>query len=351
MAGITAKEIAKKLGITPAAVSMALNGKPGVSAGTRARVLNEAAACGYTTPRAARAVQKGVPAITFVIYVGAGVAAETTFSAFVLQGVEAMAKKLGYRVLVDYLYEDRPLNEQLPAIVQETCGLVLLGTDITKDQRDSLNLHLRSHISVPMVVVDNFLFAASVDCVGNDNMFGAKAAVSYLIRCGHREIGYLRARQRIANFEDRQVGILLAMEENKELGLAPLSVVDVDIASEQACRDLCQWLDEGNTPVSAYFAENDVLAAAAVRALESRGYRVPEDVSVMGFDDIALCEMVRPAITTMHSYKERLGELSVQFLHQRIQSGETTRDFGSVAAMKVSVSLSLKERESVRRLG
>ena len=347
MAGVTAKDIAKRLNITPAAVSMALNGKPGVSERTRTMVLEEAAKLGYSTPRAAREAQKGVPNITYVIYVGAGVAAESTFSSGVLKGVEAMAKKLGYRVVVDYLYEDRPLWEQLPAIVSDTCGIVLLGTDIRKAQRDALNRQMLGQLELPMVVVDNFLFASTVDCVGNDNMFGSKAAVSYLIRAGHRKIGYLRARQRIANFDDRQVGINLAMEEHRTLGLAPLQVVDVDIAQEKAYGDIDGWLSRGNTPASAYFAENDVLAAAAIRAFKHHGYRVPEDVSVMGFDDIALCEMTDPPITTMHSFKERLGELSVQFLSQRIQRGEAGWTGSSIAAMKVAVAMTVKERASV----
>ncbi|MDL2217740.1 LacI family DNA-binding transcriptional regulator [Christensenellaceae bacterium OttesenSCG-928-M15] len=348
MANIKAKDIAERLGISAAAVSMALNGKSGVSEETRERVLAEAANSGYVTPRATRAVPAATKTISFVIYVGVGVAEQTSFSTFILQGVEAGAKHLGYRVVVHYLYENQSLQEQLAAITSDTCGLILLGTDITEAQRDIISSQLYETINIPMVVVDNFLFASYVDCVGNDNMFGSKAAVSYLIRHGHRRIGYLRSKQRITNFEDREIGIQLALAEGKGYGLAPLETIDVDISSEKAYHDVCGWLQRGNKPAGAYFAENDMLAAAAMRAFTANGYRVPQDVSIIGFDDVPICEMTQPTITTMHSFKERLGEISATQLHQRILAGDTARSTGETGAMKIAMSLSVKERESVK---
>lgn len=350
MARITAKDIAKRLGISAAAVSMALNGKPGVSEETREQVFAEAEKYGYITPQASRVGTGASSKISFVIYVGAGIAAQTTFSTFVLQGVEASAKKLGYRVILHYLYEDQPLEVQLSAIKDDTCGIILLGTDITEKQRDSIGAQLNSKINLPIVVVDNFLFAAYVDCVGNDNMFGSKAAVSYLLRCGHRSIGYLRSKQRITNFEDREVGIQLALAENKTMGLKPLQTIDVDISSEEAYRDVCQWLNQGGVPASAYFAENDVLAAAAIRAFSLNGYRVPDDVSIIGFDDVPICQMTQPTITTMHSFKELLGELSVNQLHQRILAGEAASLASKTGCLKIALSLSVIERGSVKKM-
>lgn len=349
MASITAKDIAERLGISAAAVSMALNGKSGVSEETRERVIDEAEKCGYITPRAWRATSNTTKTISFVIYVGAGIAAHTTFSTFVLQGVEASAKSLGYRVVLHYLYEDQPFEVQLPTITNDTCGIILLGTDITEKQRNSISMQLHTTIDLPLVVVDNFLFASYVDCVGNDNMFGSKAAVSHLIRCGHRSIGYLRSRQRITNFEDREVGVRLALEENSDLNLAPLQIVDVDISSEAAYQDVCKWLKGSRPLAGAYFAENDIIAAAAIRAFSACGYKVPQDVSIIGFDDVPICEMTQPTITTMHSFKERLGEISVMQLHRRITAGDTARSTSKTGCMKIAMSLSVKERESVRK--
>jgi LacI family transcriptional regulator len=161
----------------------------------------------------------------------------------------------------------------------------------------------------------------------------------------------MRAKQRITNFEGREVGVRLALSEHAALGLAPLEVVDVDISSEKAYLDICDWLGRERPVASAYFAENDVLAAAAIRAFTANGYRIPEDISIIGFDDLPICEMMQPTITTMHSFKERLGEISMQQLHRRIEAGETSRSAGETGAMKIAVSLTVKERESVKYVG
>ena len=349
MADVTAKDLAKTLGISAAAVSMALNGKPGVSRETRDKVLSAAAESGYTTPKARQSEKKHNNIISFVIYLGAGVAEQSTFSTFVLRGVEAAAKEQGYRVLIHYIYENRPWEEQLRAILNDACGAILLGTDITEAQINRF-MPLSQKITAPLVVVDNFILSAYVDCVGNDNVYGAKSAVSYLIECGHRSIGYLRARQRIVNFVDRELGIRLALGEHEQSNPSPLQVVDVDIATDKAYADMRDWLAAGNKPVSAYFAENDMVAAACIRALREQGYRVPDDVSVIGFDDVQICEVMEPRITTMHAFKERLGRTAFWLLETRLKNGDTLQTAHHSGLMKIALSLQVRERESVKHI-
>lgn len=93
-----------------------------------------------------------------------------------------------------------------------------------------------------------------------------------------------------------------------------------------------------------------MIAAAAIRALHSKGLRIPQDISVMGFDDIPLCEMVDPAITTVHSFKERLGIEAVQLLHRRIMSSENVQSAQTSGVMKLSMSTRIVERSSVADL-
>lgn len=348
MADVTARDLANMLGISTAAVSMALNGKPGVSSETRTKVLAAATKLGYVTPKSRQSERQAKNIVSFVIYVGVGVAEQTTFSTFVMRGAEAAAKEMGYRILVHYFYADQPWDEQVKRILSDTCGVVMLGTDITLPQRDAF-LQFYTLGNVPLVIIDNFLFSAYVDCVGNDNTYGVKSAVSHLISCGHKKIGYLRSKQRIVNFDDRELGIHLSMAEHKEEGLAPLQVIDVDISPDKAREDIFAWLREGNIPAEAFFCENDMLAAAFIRVLKESGYRVPEDVSVMGFDDVQICEMIEPPITTMHAFKERLGRISVELLHTRIDAGDTIQTSQESGLLKVALSLQLKERKSVSR--
>ena len=342
MAGVTAKDIAKKLGISTASVSVALNNKPGVSRETRARVLEAARAMGYAPPRAAEG-----QTICFVIYLdeAVGIAQESNFYTFVLQGVEAAAKELGYRVLIRYFYASLDFSEQLEDILPDLAGMIVLGTDFTAARRREIAGLIDAALPFPVVVADSFVCSAYVDCVGNDNLYGAKSAMSYLIDQGHRRFCYLRARQRIANFDDREHGIRMALSEH--LGEAgSLTTLEVDIAAEGAYRELLEKMDHRNLP-DAFFAENDVVAAAAIRALRALGVQVPEAVSVMGFDDIPVCELVEPALTTVHAFKETLGAEAMGLLHRRIARGQTIRDAQATGLIKLSLSTRIVPRRSV----
>lgn len=351
MSGITAKDLAKELGLSAAAVSLALNGKSGVSEKTRELVLAAAIKHGYAPPKSSGRILNTGKTICFMIYYEqSGVAEQTSFSTFVLKGIETGAKKYGYKTLFSYYHADQPFENQLDDTVSHgVSGIIILGTDMTELRKESITEFMSKYINVPVVIVDNFIFASYVDCVGNDNIFGAKSAVSYLIDQGHRKIGYLRSKQRITNYEDREIGIRLALSEHADLSLAPLQVVNVDIASERAYADLCDWL-EGNPELpDAFFAENDVVAAASIRAFKTRGIRIPEDVSIIGFDDIPICEMMEPTITTMRSFKTRLGEIAVDVLQDRILAGETFQTARENGLMKISLSTQIIERNSVRR--
>ena len=224
-------------------------------------------------------------------------------------------------------------------------GMIVLGTDFTAARRREIAGLIDAALPFPVVVADSFVCSAYVDCVGNDNLYGAKSAMSYLIDQGHRRFCYLRARQRIANFDDREHGIRMALSEH--LGEAGcLTTLEVDIAAEGAYRELLEKMDPRNLP-DAFFAENDVVAAAAIRALRALGVQVPEAVSVMGFDDIPVCELVEPALTTVHAFKETLGAEAMGLLHRRIARGQTIRDAQATGLIKLSLSTRIVPRRSV----
>lgn len=347
MANPTAKELAQRLGLSAASVSVALNGKPGVSPSTRSRILAAAAELGYLSPK--NAPQSG-HLLCFLIYVDqiVGIAQESTFYTFVLKGVESAAKELGYRILIRYYHADRSFDEQMSDIIHDISGLLILGTDMTLARRSELGPFIgEAHFPFPIVIIDNFLFSSCVDCVGNDNLYGTKSAISYLIDRGHRYFGYLRAKQRITNFDDREKGIRMALEEHIGPSHRPLEIIDVDIAADKAYQNICSWLDAKKELPHALFAENDVVAAAAIRALNTHGIRVPEEISIMGFDDIPVCEMVEPTITTVHSFKERLGVEAVELLHKRLLRGETVQAAQASGILKLSMSTRIVERRSV----
>ncbi|MBP3633999.1 MAG: LacI family DNA-binding transcriptional regulator [Oscillospiraceae bacterium] len=345
MAGVSAKDIAKKLGLSPAAVSLALNGKPGVSENTRALVLEAAMQMGYTKAEAA----PGAPAhrtICFIRYAGTivNIAEHTSFSSFVLQGVEARAAELGYSTQVRYHHIGELYNPQTLALIRKADGVIFLGTDISRPQLPEIEQFLECLDSIPVVMVDNLLLCDRVDCVGNDNYGGARTAGRHLLRTGHKTIGYVRAKPRVRNFIEREHGIRAALEE---AGLSLAVTVDVDISSEGAFQDFDAWYKKGKDLPEGLFCENDIIAAAVIRVLKKHGVHIPKDVSVVGFDDIPMCEMLDPPLSTVHSFKEELGAVAVEHLHRRLSMNEVPHHAPNAPVLTTTLSTRFVPRFSV----
>ena len=346
MTGVTAKDIAAHLGLSPSAVSLALNGKPGVSDQTRDAILETAIRLGYNSSRIPTMITSH-RRLCFVFYVNrlVSIAENTTFSSFVLQGVESAASALGYSTQVRYLRAGESIEKQASEICEQADGIILLGTDVTPDSFSEIENFIAAARLLPMVVVDSFLLSDKLDCVGNDNYGGARQAAEYLLARGCKRIGYLRSKHRILNFNEREAGLRGALDE---AGLEVAAVVNIGISFDEAIVDMNAYLDTGAARPDAFFAENDVIAAAATRVFKARNIQVPRQVSVVGFDNIPICDLADPALTTVHSFKERLGELSVELLHKRLVAGQNTVTAADNGLLRVALSTRLQIRNSVR---
>lgn len=343
---MTAKEIAARLNISPSAVSLALNGKPGVSENTRALVLETAMQLGYSRPGTSK-VPTVSQTICFVRYAGrfVRIAEHTSFSSSVLQGVEAEATELGYSTQVRYLSDEEICSSSAWDFVRNADGVILLGTDITEAQLPDVEQLFDFLGSTPVVVVDSSMLMHKADSITNDCYGGAKAAVEYLLQLGHQRIGYVKAKQRIRNLDDRERGACAALQS---AGLSLECSIDVDISSEGAFQDFDAWLKTEPTLPDALFAENDILAAAVIRALKKHHVRIPDDISIIGFDDIPMCEMLDPPLTTIHAFKEELGMIAVDHLHRRIKQGQVPHQSSAIGLLHTTVSTSLTKRFSTK---
>ena len=321
VADITAREIAERLNLSPAAVSLALNGKPGVSEKTRQQVIEMARQLDYTLPKN-NSIPPKKKAVCYLIYVDAIVCIRehASFSGIVLRGVEAAATAAGYQTTVRNLYANQPLDRQVEDILDECNGII--------------------------VVVDNPLLSGMVDCVLNDNYRGVQGAIRHLLRQGCRHIGYLKSKQRIESFNEREQGIHDALAHE---GLTLDPVVEVDISSDGAFSDINAWLNHSPALPDAFFAENDVVGLAAIRALTLHRIKVPERVAIVGFDDIPLSSMTTPSLTSVHSFTEELGSIAFQTLSERIQSGLSVSAARNQGLRKISMSTPLVPRESSRK--
>lgn len=332
---ITAKELAEKLGLSAAAVSMALNNKPGVSESTRDRVLKAAKKYGFDFSRQRLPEETKKGSIAFLMYRRHGaVVGDTLFFSSLSEGIANACRSLGYRMNMQYLREENCQQELRNLLGTDTKGVILLGTEMRAEDFASF-----VSFPLPIVVLDTYFEGISKDCVLINNVQGGFAATNYLISKRKQQPGYLRSSYSIGNFEERADGFYKAIRYN---GMSTSASVVHRLAPsvEGAYADMKALIAQGEKLASCYFADNDLIAAGAMRAFKDAGYRIPEDIGVIGFDNTAMCEILEPPLTTIHVPKQAMGQLAVE----RLVSIMGTKPSASV---KIEITTSLVKRGSL----
>ncbi|MCD8191002.1 MAG: LacI family DNA-binding transcriptional regulator [Clostridiales bacterium] len=332
---VTAKELAKELGISAAAVSMALNGKPGVSAATRRRVLELAEARGYDmTKTAAERPQNEVGTIALVVYRKHGaVLTDTPFFFEVISGIETACAEAHYSLNVQYLNADTPIEAQFRRLPY--CGgMILLATEMKKGDFAPF-----AKLKLPLVVLDTYYENLPYDCVLINNFQGAFTAADYIMRKTHAQAGYLRSSYPIGNFDERADGFFKAVRENG-YSASRSQVLSLAPSMDGAYHDMKHLLEQGEIPARCYFADNDLIAAGAMKALKELGYLIPQQVAVIGFDDMPVCSYTEPTLSTVQVPKQYMGQQAVLRLLHVMQTGDRCR-------VKLEVNTRLVKRGSV----
>lgn len=329
------RDIAQKSGVSISTVSLVLNNKPGISEATRRRVLEVAGELGYQTTARSRARAK--PAnLLFLLYKKHGqIVADTPFFSNVLEGVDAAVKKLGFQLMVTYIEESADIEEQLQKAIGADCsGIILLATEMSRS-----DLAPFTSKGLPIVVLDSYFEEITEDSVVINNMQGAFTAVLYLFQKGHTQIGHLKSRIAINNFLERKDGFKKALKACK-LPYNPQYTFRLGTTIDSAYADMKALLADSPKLPTAFFADNDIIAIGAMRALKEAGYRIPQDVSIIGFDDIPTCELMDPPLTSIRVPKSAIGEIAVSRLASLVEHDPGVR-------VKIEVRTELAERGSV----
>lgn len=325
------------LNLSAATVSMVLNSKPGISDATRIRVLEAAKAHGYVFRKDPVAASNLT--IHFVIYKKHGlVVADTPFFTEVIEGVVRECQNNNYSPKITYFYEQEGFEMQASRGDFNTCdGMILLGTEM-----EPADIRAFLQLQVPLVILDCYYDAISADFVLINNTQGAYLATSYLIQSGHRWVGYLKSSVTISNFSERSNGYYNAL---RKFGLDTSHpyVIEVTPQAERCYEDTVRYLKGSPALATAYFADNDIIAAAAMRAFSMCGYHIPEDISIVGFDDMPICQLTEPLLSTMRVPKQALGATAVKRLIEKLQDPRPEHH-------KISLSTSLIQRNSVKFL-
>ncbi len=312
---ITAKELAEKLNISAAAVSMALNDKPGVSTKTRKMVKLAAEKYGYDFTRINAKAGKG-GTIYFINYRKSGaIVSDTPFFSEMTDGIKEACSQAGYKLRVISLYEADLAEEDLSRLIPSECdGILLLGTEMMSD-----DIKPFQGLFVPLVVLDSYFETFACDTILINNEQGAYQAARHLIRKRKSQPGYLMSSVRINNFQSRADGFFKAVRASG-MSSTQCIVHELTPSYSGAYADMKQILERKEPLADCYFADNDLIAAGAVRAFKEAGMRIPEDVAVVGFDNMPVAQVLDPALTTINVPKKYIGQQAVLRLVQRIAS-------------------------------
>ncbi|SHJ82872.1 transcriptional regulator, LacI family [Hespellia stercorisuis DSM 15480] len=328
---VSIKKISEVTGFSPATISNALNNKRGVNRDTAAEILRVAKEMGYIS-------ENRITKIRFVIYKRNGkIIDDTPFFPLLIDGVETECRKLGYEMSICNLdRRDDDYEEQVRWLVNDTTSaIIFLGTEVMEGDL----VGFRS-TKCPFLILDSFDSNMMFDGVLINNADSARVATEYLIGKGHREIGYLRGDFRIKAFRSRAVGYARAMM-NHGLEANSAYTFTLDTTIEASRRKMAEILKGKPKLPTAFFADDDVIALGAIKAMQEAGIRVPEDVSVIGFDDLPFCEINTPPLTTIRVSKQEMGALAVRRIHEMIHETDQCK-------LKISVCTDFVERESVR---
>jgi len=314
---ITIRELARLSGVSVGTVSRALNGYADVRPETRERIMRLAQELDYTPAAAARSlVTQRSHVIGVFMETGEGHPdLQHPFFHEVLGGLKQRVGAHGYDLLL--FASERPGNGYGPhsylkrARHHAVDGVALIGLD-----REDQEVRRLTRAEIPCVGIDMELEGTATEVVMSDNVSGAEAAVRHLHDLGHRRIatitGMLESRPGI----DRLRGYRAAAQA---LGLAYRDeyVTYGDFYAESGREQTARLLQLPERP-TAIFAAADMMAIGAVRAVAEAGLRVPEDLSIVGFDDIQLAPHINPPLTTMRQDKLGLGAAAGDALVARI---------------------------------
>jgi DNA-binding LacI/PurR family transcriptional regulator len=305
---ISLKELANHLGLSITSLSLVLNNKPGavsIPQETKDRIFEAAEKFNYRPNYFARSL-RAQRSFTFGVIVPE---LSDGYSAMVLNGVEAALAKEGYfYITASHLHRDDLLKHNPQMLIERQVeGIIAVDTPV------------RFQTDLPVVTVSGHDKIEGVSNVILNHQHASELGVGHLFTLGHRKIAIIKGQNFSSDTEIRWDTISEAAQKRGifiEDGLT--AQLEGDIPSPEIGYVATKKILSNNKPFTALFAFNDISAIGAIRALQEVGLRVPEDVSVLGFDDIYAAAFHNPALTTIRQPLFEMGKLAAQTLLKRL---------------------------------
>lgn len=330
----TIRDVAEAANVSTSTVSHVINNTRYVSPDTRERVLQVMARLNYSPNRLARSLRNNQTLTLGVLLPNSA----NPFFAEILAGVEEACFDLGYNIIMGNANDDpdRELSYLKVLLSRQVDGILLISTGAHQESIALLSSH-----HAPVVVVDRRTNLPSVDEFFTANREGGLKATGYLLGLGHTRIGCITGPSFLTPSAERVAGYYDALTA-AGLPVDQTLVLNGDFQHESGYT-ACQRLLRLDPPPTAIFACNDLMAVGALCAVHEAGLRVPDDVSVVGYDDIPLASYTVPRLTTIAQPARSIGKMAVERLVARLQAGP-------LSIVQQELPVSLVERDSCRVL-
>ena len=332
---MTIRELADKIGVSPATISIVINGKKGVGEDTREKVLRALKEHNYNSGNRKRHNDKNV---LLVKYTKSGFFVEENqgFISMIIDSIEEQLRNKNRGITMMIIKNDLllGLNE---IDYEKYSGIILIGTEMIDDDYNCLK-----DIPIPFVVVDNAVPNIMCSSISINNYENVYIAISYLKKAGHNRVGYIGSKSETENFRERRTAFELTVkklnmvfDEDNDYKVTPTLIGSHD--------DFLELLEKKDLNDTAFFAENDTIALGVIKALKEKKYKIPADVSIIGFDDIAYSSVSSPTLTTVHVQRKGLGKQTVLQLLQLIEENK-------LLPIKTRITGRLVQRDSVKTI-
>ena len=309
------QDVAERACVSVTTVSHVINKTANISAQTSLRVREAALALGYQ-PRAAAALNCGQRLIAVFI--------PDISNEFYGQSVQAIfdeAWRHEYAVMVCSMRHHQARTQYIRGLIQNNVrGLIFFGGAPDGEQQI-----LDAAKRVPVVLGDQRLRGAAIDCVGTDNVDAMQRLISRLAHAGYSRIGYVSEEPVLSNSYDRYLGYKLGMEENRLAIESQWVFLWPELCmnkAENAFQRFSSVLSGGAELPQVFVCTSDLIAIGVMGALQSSGRRVPADVGVVGFDNISVAAYTQPPLTTVAQDMKQLGRSCFSALLNRMESSE-----------------------------
>ncbi len=328
------KDIANATNVSSTTVSMVLNNKPGISDSTRELVLNAAKNLGYRLKTKADAASSSI-ALVFLTATSDSSEYDTPIFSQMIAGVSIRAQSLNYRLLVS-TYHKNDVNAAASITKSGCIGVILMISEAD----GNTNFSVLDSLNLPIVILDKSIIDRPYDTVSANHYQSAYMATEHLISLGHRKLYFFRGDLPNATaYRERYLGYQQAVMSHEETFICANNTLSFSRNPEE----LAVLIKALPVLPTGIVCAGDWYAYECIQALKILGYSVPEDISVIGFDNTPLCESTTPKLTAMDMPKLRMGALAVDRLLDVI-NGKTEGE-----SVRIEVFCNLVLRESTAK--